>query len=492
MTAGGHRFHPTILREYDIRGVVGETLDVEDARAIGRSFGTIVSGSGGSRVAVGYDGRLTSLALAEALRDGLNIAGIDVLDIGRGPTPLLYFSQFHLNVDAGVMVTGSHNPPDHNGFKLMMGRKPFYGSAMQEIAKIAGEARYAIPSRSGRSGKAGIFDAYVARIAQDSRMERPLKVAWDPGNGAAGEAVVALVRHLPGEHHVLNAEIDGRFPNHHQDPTIPDNLVQLQETVRSRQCDLGFAFDGDGDRLGIVDGDGEIIWGDQILAILAREILVRLPGAAIIADVKSSQILFDEVVRHGGRPIMWKTGHAHIKDKMAAEGSPLAGEMSAHVFLADGYYGYDDALYVAVRFLNIAAATPGGTRALRLSLPKLCNTPEIRLECSETQKFALVSQVRDLLEREGAEFSDIDGVRVRRAEGWWLLRASNTQPLIVARAEACDQAGLRSLIADLNRCLASCGFTPVGAFLALYGKPITISGSSRGSAKPLMRLGDSI
>ncbi len=470
MTVGPHRFHPTILREYDIRGIVGETLGPADARAIGLSFGTIVGGSGGRRVAVGYDGRLTSPALAESLRDGLNIAGLDVVDIGRGPTPLMYFSQFHLEVDAGVMVTGSHNPPDHNGFKLILGRRPFYGPAIQRIAEIAGEGKYSFPGKSGRSGKAEIFHAYVARLAQDSRMGRPLRVAWDPGNGAAGEAVTALVRRLPGEHHVLNAEIDGRFPNHHPDPTIPGNLTQLQEAVRSRHCDLGFAFDGDGDRLGIVDGDGEIIWGDQILAILAREILARLPGATIIADVKSSQMLFDEVLRHGGRPVMWKTGHAPIKDKMITERSPLAGEMSAHIFFADGYYGYDDALYVAVRFLNIAAATLGGARALRCSLPKLCSTPEIRLECDETRKFALVRRVRELLEREGAEFSAIDGVRVRRTEGWWLLRASNTQSLVVARAEAGDRAGLDRLIADLNRCLTDCGFVVPAASIPSKGQ----------------------
>ncbi len=459
-----HRFDPSILREYDIRGVVGEPLSADDARAIGAAYATILRQGGGSRVAVGYDGRLTSPALAEALCDGLRQAGADVLLIGRGPSPMLYFSVFALEADGGIMVTGSHNPPDHNGFKFMLGRKSFFGAGIQQLGAIAAVGAYA-GGPNGKLEDMPIFDAYVGRIMADARLDRLPSAAWDPGNGAAGEVAQALAAKLPGRHWVINGEIDGRFPNHHPDPTIPANLAQLRGLVRQQGAEIGLAFDGDGDRIGIVDAQGEILWGDQILALLARDVLTRHPGAPIIADVKSSQALFDDVARHGGRPIMWKTGHAPIKSKMLEEGSPLAGEMSAHIFVGDGYYGYDDALYVALRFLNIASVIPGGAAAMRASLPRLHNTPEVRLECGEARKFGLVQEMRDRVARDGVPFIDIDGVRVKRPEGWWLLRASNTQPIVVARAEADSEQGLETLIADLTRYLQSCGFVPPdGAF----------------------------
>lgn len=454
-----HRFNPYILREYDIRGIVGETLFVDDARAIGRAYGSIVVKSGGRSVAVGYDGRLTSPMLADALCNGFRDVGLKVLAIGRGPTPMLYFSVYQLGADAGVMVTGSHNPADHNGFKFMLGRKTFYGDGIQEIGRIANSASYAMSAAGkGNLDDSPVFNAYIDRMLADARLTGNPTIAWDPGNGAAGEAAAALAARLPGQHHLINTTIDGTFPSHHPDPTIPDNLRQLQALVREQGCDIGLAFDGDGDRIGIIDSDGSIIWGDQMLALLARDVLLRHPGAPIIADVKSSQALFDDVARHGGRPVMWKTGHAPIKSKMLEENSPLAGEMSAHIFMADGYYGFDDALYVALRFLNIATTTPGGAKAMRASLPQLCNTPEIRLECGEERKFALVRALRERLARDGIRFIDIDGVRVQQPDGWWLLRASNTQPIVVARAEAADEAGLERLKASLSAYLADCGF----------------------------------
>ncbi len=457
-----HTLSPVILREYDIRGIFNDTLMLADAHAIGRAFGSIVAQSGGQRVALGYDGRLSSPALADAVADGLRAAGMDVLLVGRGPSPMLYFAVFHYEADAGVMVTGSHNPPDYNGFKLMLGQTSFYGPGIQRIGAIAAAGAWHQPAQPGRLHEQPVFDAYVERLLRDVKLSRHLTVAWDPGNGAAGEVAAALAARLPGRHSLINADIDGTFPNHHPDPTIPENLRQLQALVAAEGADIGLAFDGDGDRIGIVDGGGSILWGDQILALLARDVLQRHPGAPIIADVKSSQALFDEVTRLGGRPVMWKTGHAPIKHKMLEEASPLAGEMSAHIFFADGYYGFDDALYVALRFLNIASAAPGGAEAMRKSLPQMHNTPEIRLECGEERKAELIRAVREKLAGEGADMIDIDGVRVRRGNGWWLLRSSNTQPILVARAEAASPAELALLIDEIDQRLAACGLPGAG------------------------------
>lgn len=451
-----HRFDPFILREYDIRGVVGESLNAADAYAIGGAFGAIVREQGGKRIAIGFDGRLTSPSLAEALVEGVTAAGLQALLVGRGPTPMLYFAVHHLDTDGGIMVTGSHNPPDHNGFKFMLGKQTFFGRGIQRIGQIAATGDWKT-AKAGASRKEPVFDAYIRRLLQDQKLTQAMHVAWDPGNGAAGEAAAALAARLPGRHSTINTEIDGRFPNHHPDPTVPENLIQLKALVAEKNCDIGIAFDGDGDRIGIVDAEGEIIWGDQMLAILARDVLARHPGAPIIADVKSSQVLFEEIARLGGRPIMWRTGHAPIKSKMLEEGSPLAGEMSAHIFIKDGYYGFDDALYVALRFLNIVSATPGGAVALRRSLPQMSNTPEIRLECGDERKFDLIREIAARLADERANVISIDGVRVNRANGWWLLRASNTQPIVVARAEARDKAALDELIEEMRGYLARAG-----------------------------------
>ncbi|HZS84652.1 MAG TPA: phosphomannomutase/phosphoglucomutase [Stellaceae bacterium] len=455
---GGHRFDSTVLREYDIRGIVGKTLGEADAHAIGRAYATILARGGARSVAVGYDGRLSSPALEAALVDGFVAGGIDVVRIGLGPTPMLYFAASTLPVDGGVMITGSHNPADYNGFKMMIGKKSFFGQDIQELGRIAASGDFS--AGQGKVSKRRVLEDYVARLLKDFSGTRRLKVAWDAGNGATGEALVKLTAGLPGQHILLNEAIDGRFPAHHPDPTEPKNLAQLQETVRRERCDLGIAFDGDGDRIGVVDGEGRILWGDQLMVILAGEVVAARPGATIIADVKASQVLFDEIARMGGTPLMWRTGHSLIKSKMAETKAPLAGEMSGHIFFGDRYYGYDDALYAAVRLLGILARSGDSIAALRDRLPAVVNTPELRFPCAETRKFAVIDEVRDRLKRAGAEMSDIDGVRVRTAEGWWLLRASNTQDVLVARAEARDEAGLGRLKSRIVEQLAASGIEP--------------------------------
>jgi phosphomannomutase len=451
-----HRFDPTILREYDIRGVVGKTLSAADARAIGRAYAIALGEAGGGCAAVGYDGRLTSPELETALVDGLVTEGADVVRIGRGPTPMLYYAAATLAVDGGVMVTGSHNPPDYNGFKFVFQGKPFYGAAIQRLGKIALEL--GVPGRArGRVSEQAIRNDYVERLARDYDGRRPLTVAWDVGNGATGEVVQELSARLSGRHILLNETIDGRFPSHHPDPTMPENLIQLQEAVARERCDLGVAFDGDGDRIGVVDERGRILWGDQLMVVLARDVLTRHPGAPIIADVKASQVLFDEIARMGGRPVMAATGHSLIKAKLAETGAPLAGEMSGHIFFADGYYGFDDAVYVAVRLISVLSRSQEGLAALGDRLPAVVNTPELRFPCEESRKFEVVGEVRERLRKAGAEMNDIDGVRVRTADGWWLLRASNTQAVLVARAESATEDGLARLKGELAVELAASG-----------------------------------
>jgi phosphomannomutase len=449
-----HRFDPTILREYDIRGVVGQSLSTEDARAVGRAYTLTLAAAGGSRVAVGYDGRLTSPEFEAALVDGLAMEGADIVRIGRGPTPMLYYAAATLGVDGGVMVTGSHNPPDYNGFKFVLGGKPFYGDAIRALGDTAlGLGTHRGPR--GRIDEWPIRDAYVERVLRDYDGSHPLAVAWDPGNGATCEVVQQLTSRLPGRHILLNATIDGHFPAHHPDPTVPENLVQLQEAVAREHCDLGIAFDGDGDRIGVVDARGSIWWGDQLMVVLARDVLTRHPGAPILADVKASQVLFDEIARMGGRPVMTATGHSPIKAKLAETGAPLAGEMSGHIFYSDGYYGFDDAVYVAVRLLGILGRSSESLVSMRERLPHVVNTPELRFPCTEARKFEVVREVGERLRRAAAEMTEIDGVRVRTADGWWLLRASNTQDVLVARAESTTEDGLARLRGELAAQLAA-------------------------------------
>ena len=355
------------------------------------------------------------------------------------------------------MVTGSHNPPDYNGFKMMLGKKAVYGDQIQALGKTAAAGDYV--DGTGSAETADIAGAYVDRLLQDYHGGRELTVVWDAGNGAAGDVLQALAAKLPGRHVLLNETIDGTFPAHHPDPTVEANLVQLQDTVRGMGADLGIGFDGDGDRIGVVDGQGRVIWGDQLIALMARDVLDANPGATIIADVKASQVLFDEIGRLGGNPVMYKTGHSLIKSKMAEMKSPLAGEMSGHIFFADKFYGFDDALYVAVRFLSQVAAGEASVDSLRDSLPAVVNTPELRFDCDETRKFEVVEEVRARLAANGADVNDIDGVRVNGPDGWWLLRASNTQAVLVARCEAGDEAGLGRLKQQLADQIRQSGLT---------------------------------
>ncbi|HTR84903.1 MAG TPA: phosphomannomutase/phosphoglucomutase [Reyranella sp.] len=455
MSEKAHKFDSTILREYDIRGIVGTTLHTADARAIGRTFGTMVKRKGGKRVALGYDGRLSSPELAKECIEGLNAAGVDVVEIGLVSTPMLYFAVWHLDADGGIQITGSHNPPDFNGFKMMMGKKSFYGADIQKLGAMAAKGDW--ESGQGKAEKKNILADYAARLLKDVKPGRKLKVAWDTGNGAVGVSIRSVVEKLPGEHYVLNEKVDGTFPSHHPDPTVPKNLEQLIAEVRARRCDLGIAFDGDGDRIGAVDGKGRILWGDQLMILWARDVLKDRPGATIIADVKASQALFDEIHRAGGTPLMWKTGHSLIKTKMAELKAPLAGEMSGHVFFADTFYGFDDALYCALRLLNIVAGGKTSLATMRDGLPQLVNTPELRFDTPEDRKFKVVEEVKKRLVASGAKVNDIDGVRVNTPDGWWLLRASNTQAVLVARCESANEDGLERLKGQLKEALAASG-----------------------------------
>ncbi len=462
-SAQAHAFDPVILREYDVRGTVGKNLHQADARALGLAFGTKVVRAGGKRIRVGYDGRTHSPALESALVEGLLATGLKVERIGLGPTPMLYFATFQGDVDAGIMVTGSHNPPDQNGFKMLMSKRlegggPIYGAAIQGLGKIAAKADFV--SGEGSVSNLDVREEYVKRLLADYRGKRKLKIAWDIGNGAAGEIAQRLVKSLPGEHILLFPDIDGRFPNHHPDPTVAANLKDLQEAVKRHGCDFGVAFDGDADRIGAVDGQGRILAGDQLLAIYSGEVLKENPGAAIIADVKASQVLFDFIAKRGGKPVMWKTGHSLIKVKMAETKSPLAGEMSGHIFFADRYYGFDDAVYCAVRLISLVASSDGSLGDLLDELPVTVSTPELRFEVEEQRKFAIVEEIKSRLKSEGAEYGDMDGVRVKTADGWWLLRASNTQAVLVARAEASNAAGLERLKKQLVDQLAASGIAP--------------------------------
>ncbi len=452
-----HQFDPTSLREYDIRGVVGRTLYAADAFAIGRCFGTVVARAGGRTVAVGYDGRLSSPELAAALTDGLKASGMEVLLVGRGPTPLLYYAATTLATDGAVMVTGSHNPPDYNGFKMMFGRRAFFGADIQQLGTMAA-AGDVVDAAPGTDRPVDVTDAYIARLVQDyDGGDRRLKIVWDNANGAAGEVLTRLLEVLPGEHTVLNPVIDGRFPSHHPDPTIAKNQEQLIAAVKEHGADIGIGFDGDADRIGVVDDGGTMVIGDQLLVVLARDVLRTHPGATIIADVKASQVLYDEIAAAGGQPLMFKTGHSLIKAKMAELGAPFAGEMSGHIFYADRWYGFDDALYVAVRLMGIVARMPGPLSDVRRALPQVVNTPELRFDCPDTRKFDVVAEVAGRLKDDGAQVNDIDGVRVQTDDGWWLLRASNTQAVLVARAEARDDSGLDRLKQALAAQLAASG-----------------------------------
>ena len=456
-----HQFHPTVLREYDIRGIIGETLGPDDARAIGRSFATLLREAGGRKVAVGYDGRISSPLLEHALVEGLTASGCDVVRIGMGPTPMLYYAEASAaDVDGGIQITGSHNPANYNGFKMVLQGRPFFGADIVELGRVAAEGRWL--DGTGTVETRDVLDAYIARLLDGLQGIAPerlaaLRIGWDAGNGASGPALEALVARLPGEHHLLFTEVDGNFPNHHPDPTVEANLADLKALVAAKGLDFGIAFDGDGDRIGAIDGQGRVIWGDQLLSIYAEDLLAMVPGAAVIADVKASRALFDHVAACGGQPLMWKTGHSLIKSKMKEIGAPLAGEMSGHIFFAHDYYGFDDALYAGIRLIAASARLGRSVTELRGAMPAMVNTPELRFQVDETRKFGVIDEVKARLAGTTAQVDDTDGVRVTTDDGWWLLRASNTQDVLVARAESDSQAGLERLIAQIDEQLAASG-----------------------------------
>jgi len=456
-----YTFDPTILREYDIRGIIGKTLGADDARAIGRGFGTLIRRDGGSKVAVGYDGRTSSTMLEDALVAGLNASGVDAVRIGMGPTPMLYYAEASSeDVDGGIQITGSHNPPDYNGFKMVFRGRPFFGADILKLGEMAAAGDW--DEGSGSFESRDIIDEYIARLLDgisgvDADALAKMRIGWDAGNGAAGPALELLAAKLPGEHHLLYTDVDGTFPNHHPDPTEEKNLADLKALVAEKNLDFGVAFDGDGDRIGAIDGEGRVIWGDQLLMIYAEDLLDMVPGATIIADVKASRALFDTVSQHGGEPLMWKTGHSLIKSKMKETGSPLAGEMSGHVFFAHEYYGYDDALYAAVRLIAASLRLGKSVTELRGEMPQMLNTPEMRFQIDESRKFAAIDEVKERLAGSDAQVIAIDGVRVNTADGWWLLRASNTQDVLVARAESETEEGLERLMGQIDEQLSLSG-----------------------------------
>src|SRR6478672_10033263 len=455
-----HQFNPTILREYDIRGIVGDTLTEADAYALGRSFAALAREEGARRLAVGRDGRTHSGMLEAALVRGLTEGGIDAVLIGMGPSPMLYFATHFLDVDGGIQVTGSHNPADYNGFKMLLKGRSVYGAEIQEIGQRAASGHW--HEGSGTIEEVDIREAYANRLLQDFS-GKPFRIGWDAGNGAAGPILDMLVERLPGHHHVIFSQVDGTFPNHHPDPTVEANLADLKALVAREQLDFGIAFDGDGDRIGAVDGTGRVIWGDQLLMILAVPVLQELPGATLIADVKASQSFFDRVAELGGTPLMWKTGHSLIKSKMKETGAPLAGEMSGHIFFKHRWYGFDDALYAAVRLIEAVSQSGKSLTDIMDAMPKSVATPEMRFQVDEPRKFAIVDALRDRLSADGATVDPTDGVRVSTGDGWWLLRASNTQDVLVARAEAADQSGLDRLVGQIDEQLAKSGLERVEA-----------------------------
>ena len=449
-----HHFHPSILREYDVRGIVGSTLTEKDAYALGRSYAALATAEGVRSIAVGRDGRSHSPGLEKALIEGLTEGDIDVIRIGMGTSPMLYFATHTLGVGGGIQVTGSHNPGDYNGFKLLLNGRSVYGEEIQKLGRIAAAGEWS--EGHGIVTDQDVLDAYVSRLVEDFG-GGSFRIGWDAGNGAAGPALEKLVRKLPGEHFTLFTEVDGSFPNHHPDPTVEANLTALKELVIAQHLDFGIAFDGDGDRIGAVDGRGRVIWGDQLMMILAGPVLNECPGATIIADVKASQTLFDRIADLGGKALMWKTGHSLIKAKMKETGAPLAGEMSGHIFFKHRWYGFDDALYAAVRLIEAVARSGESLSALMDSMPRSVATPEMRFEVEAARKFAIVNEVLGRLRAEGHRVDATDGARVMTNDGWWLLRASNTQDVLVARAEAKDEAGLARLVAEIDQQLALSG-----------------------------------
>ncbi len=432
-----HSFHNTIIREYDIRGVYNETLFDEDAEILGNLFGLEVGIN--KVVNVGYDGRLSSVSLKKKLIKGLVDSGVNVNEIGLVPTPLLYYSCFELTADGGIVVTGSHNPKNHNGFKIVLNNRPFFGENLTELSKKA--KNFHLKKINGSVRTFSLMDKYVKRLIKNFNQKKKINVIWDSGNGSAGDVMKALAKNIDGEHELLFSEIDGTFPNHHPDPSDPENLIFCKNRLLDLKYDVGFAFDGDGDRLGVIDDKGRDISGDKLLLLLAKEML-KSTKCKVIADVKCSQVLFDEVERLGGKIFMSKTGHSHVKNNLKKLNADLAGEMSGHIFFSKDYYGYDDAFFAAVKVLEIINNNDKKLSDLVDEIPRVFNTPEIRIECDDNKKFDIIGKITERQKGSKKKITNIDGVRVSDKNGWWLLRASNTQPAIVLRCESLTEEGL--------------------------------------------------
>jgi len=437
-----------IFREYDIRGIVDTNLTPEVVQTLGRAMGTYFLKNGKRNVALGRDCRLSSPAFGEAMSAGLRAVGCDVTDLGTIPTPLLYFAAYEKNMEAGVMITGSHNPPEYNGFKMQVGHETLYGPAIQEIYKIIRDGAFA-PAGRGGYRTYNLNPEYEAYVLGKFKLVRPLKVVLDAGNGTAGVVAAPIFRKLGCKVDELFCEMDGHFPNHHPDPTLPEAMASLIARVKETKAELGLAYDGDGDRIGVVDDEGHLIWGDQLLIFFARDILKEFPGAVIISEVKATKVLYDEITRLGGKAIMWKTGHSLIKKKIRDEQAKLAGEMSGHMFFADHWFGFDDAIYASLRMADLVARSPKRLSEMLAALPKTYSTPEIRIYASEEVKFKIVDEVRREL---AAKYPviDIDGVRAIMPKGWGLVRASNTQAVLVLRFEAETEADLAAIQKEIK------------------------------------------
>lgn len=446
------RINPAIVRSYDLRGVVGRGLSLDDARALGIVYATAARARNAYRIAVCRDGRLSSPELESALIEGLVAGGMHVHRLGIGPTPQLYFTVSTLGLDGGIMVTGSHNPADQNGFKLLLGREPVYGDALRSLL-----ATPPVAGPTGHVTELSTTREYTKALAAVCGDTRALKVVWDCANGAVAALIRQLTEKLPGTHVRINAEVDGRFPAHHPDPAVPENLRQLQRQVLAEGADVGIAFDGDGDRIGVVDETGTVIWPDQLLLLLAGDVLDEQPGAAIVGDVKSSRVLFDGVAQLGGRPVMAPSGYVIIREVLVREHAPLAGEMSGHIIFADCWNAADDALFVAMRVLRTLARRGRSLASFRRALPATAATPEIRLPCPDDRKEAVIQKVVQRLANSNVQVDRTDGLRVTNETGWWLLRASGTEPKLTVRCEANDAKGLERLRHELMRHLEACG-----------------------------------
>ncbi len=437
---------PFIFREYDIRGKVGKELTEEVVREIGRAYGSMVKRKGGKRVVCGRDGRLSGPSLQGALIEGMLSAGIDVVNLGMIPTPVMYFSLFTLqDVDGGIQVTGSHNPPEYNGLKICLGKETLYGPYIQKIKEIIENRDYT--SGSGRLEEySKIIDDYIGYLKQKIELKKKrIKVVLDPGNGVCALTAPRIFKELGCEVECIFCEVDGNFPNHFPDPVVPQNLAALISRVKEVKADVGFGYDGDGDRLGVVDNEGSIIWGDQLLLLFATELLKEKKGLKVIGEVKCSRVLYEGVKKAGGIPIMWKTGHSLIKKKMKEEGAVIAGEMSGHIFFADRWFGFDDGVYASLRLTEILSSWDKPLSEWLKSLPRLYSTPEIRKECPDKLKFKIVERLKQRFKEEGLKVIDIDGARIEFPEGWALVRASNTQPVLVFRFEATTEEFLQFL-----------------------------------------------